>query len=115
MLIAAIFAAASARPQQGNDSHDHNGHGHAVSSQSIVLHQAHKTKHEPHKHEQHHKKEEHKGHKEEHKGYHEEHHVDYYVSWIYNSIISVRNIGNPICLPLKLDNPNFGYVASSYY
>ncbi|CAB3243166.1 unnamed protein product [Arctia plantaginis] len=78
LLITAVVATVCARPQEG---HDHI-HGHAYSSQSIVLHQAHETKHEPHhnlhhqEHEEHHKHEEHK--ENEHHGHHEQH-VDYYV------------------------------------
>ncbi|CAB3243208.1 unnamed protein product [Arctia plantaginis] len=78
LLVTAVIATVYARPQDG---HDHN-HGHAYSSQNIVLHQPHDTKHEPHHehhhqgHEEQHKHEEHK--ENEHHGHHE-HHVDYYV------------------------------------
>ncbi|CAB3243164.1 unnamed protein product [Arctia plantaginis] len=77
LLITAVVATVYARPQEG---HDHS-QGHAYSSQSIVLHQAHETKHEPHhehhhqEHEDYHKHEEYK--KNEHHLHHE-HHVDYY-------------------------------------
>ncbi|XP_013186767.2 histidine-rich glycoprotein-like [Amyelois transitella] len=76
-LLAATLAIVSARPQHGQE------HGHAYSSQSIVLHhsQPHEVHHEPAHHD--HKQlvlvhqpvhaPEHK-----HEGHHEEHHVDYY-------------------------------------
>ncbi|XP_049703332.2 histidine-rich glycoprotein-like [Helicoverpa armigera] len=72
ILVAAVIAVVSARPQHGHDYH--HGHGHAVSSQSIVLHQTHESKHEPVHHEEHHE-EQHEQHQEEHHhGHHEEHH-----------------------------------------
>nr|XP_049702836.1 histidine-rich glycoprotein [Helicoverpa armigera] len=71
-LVAALVAMTAARPQYGHDYQ--HGHGHAVSSQSIVLHQTHESKHEPVHHEEHHE-EQHEQHQEEHHhGHHEEHH-----------------------------------------
>ncbi|CAB3243206.1 unnamed protein product [Arctia plantaginis] len=88
LLITAVVATVYARPQEG---HDHS-QGHAYSSQSIVLHQAHETKHEPHhehhhqEHEDYHKHEEYK--KNEHHLHHE-HHVDYYILLITAVVATV--------------------------
>ncbi|XP_050557647.1 uncharacterized histidine-rich protein DDB_G0274557-like [Spodoptera frugiperda] len=68
LLLAAVVATVAARPQQGHDQH--HGHGHAISSQSIVLHHTHETKHPVH-HVEHHEEQEEQHHEEHH---HEEHH-----------------------------------------
>ncbi|KAJ8731872.1 hypothetical protein PYW08_014602 [Mythimna loreyi] len=75
-LIAAVVALAAARPQDGHDYH--HGHGHAISSQSIVLHQTHETKHEPAHHEDHHEEHHEEKHEEQHKKHEEQHHEEHH-------------------------------------
>ncbi|XP_047986118.1 histidine-rich glycoprotein-like [Leguminivora glycinivorella] len=65
-LAAITLAAAAARPQEG-----HHEHGHAYSSQSIVLHQSHGHE-QVHKHHEQHSALQQSGKK------HDEHHHDYY-------------------------------------
>ncbi|KAH9645309.1 hypothetical protein HF086_000472 [Spodoptera exigua] len=65
-LIITLFAVAIARPQ---GHYQHHGHGHAISSQSIVLHHTHQTKHPVHHEEQSHQDEHHYA-----QYYHDDHH-----------------------------------------
>ncbi|XP_050557652.1 histidine-rich glycoprotein-like [Spodoptera frugiperda] len=73
-LVITLFAVVIARPQ-GHDQH--HGHGHAISSQSVVLHHTHETvypvHHEEH-HEEQHKEQDKKHEQKHHEHHHKEHH-----------------------------------------
>ncbi|KAJ0179791.1 hypothetical protein K1T71_004382 [Dendrolimus kikuchii] len=100
LVIAAILAVVAARPQHGHD----DGHGHAFSSQSIVLHtDGHEAHHESHHAPAHHvvvpvhhvvvKPVHHHEavHSAGHQGHHEEHHVDYYAHPKYSFEYQVKD------------------------
>ncbi|XP_028169635.1 uncharacterized histidine-rich protein DDB_G0274557-like [Ostrinia furnacalis] len=86
VIVAAALAIAAARPQGGHE------HGHAYSSQSIVLHQSHGHEAQSHGHQvqSHGHQEQSHGHQEHH-AHEQEHHVDYYAEPHYSYEYKVQD------------------------
>ncbi|CAH0700091.1 unnamed protein product [Spodoptera exigua] len=76
LLLAAVVATVVARPQHGHDQH--HGHGHAISSQSIVLHHTHETQRPVHNEEHHEEHHEEQGNKHEQSHQDDHHHEQYH-------------------------------------
>ncbi|XP_063821001.1 cuticle protein 21-like [Ostrinia nubilalis] len=88
VIVAAALAIAAARPQGGHE------HGHAYSSQSIVLHQSHGHEAQSHGHQVQshgHQAQSHGHQQPAHHAHQEEHHADYYAEPHYSYEYKVQD------------------------